>query len=60
SAFKIREGLTIGAKVTLRGARMYDFVEKLVNITQLFPGIFYKLSLSSCGHPRALKSYRQP
>ena len=30
SAFKIREGLTIGAKVTLRGDRMYDFVEKLV------------------------------
>lgn len=37
SAFKIREGLTIGAKVTLRGARMYDFVEKLVNIT--FPRV---------------------
>ena len=37
SAFKIREGLTIGAKVTLRGTRMYDFVEKLVNIT--FPRV---------------------
>jgi large subunit ribosomal protein L5 len=37
SAFKIREGLVIGAKVTLRGARMYDFVEKLVNIT--FPRV---------------------
>jgi large subunit ribosomal protein L5 len=33
SAFKIREGLVIGAKVTLRGQRMYDFVDKLVNIT---------------------------
>ncbi|MDD5071988.1 MAG: 50S ribosomal protein L5 [Patescibacteria group bacterium] len=33
SAFKIREGMVIGAKVTLRGARMYDFVEKLVNVT---------------------------
>jgi large subunit ribosomal protein L5 len=37
SAFKIREGLVIGAKVTLRGQRMYDFVEKLVNIT--FPRV---------------------
>jgi large subunit ribosomal protein L5 len=37
SAFKIREGLVIGAKVTLRGERMYDFVEKLVNIT--FPRV---------------------
>lgn len=33
SAFKIREGMIIGAKVTLRGQRMYDFTEKLVNIT---------------------------
>lgn len=37
SAFKIREGLVIGAKVTLRGQRMYDFVDKLVNIT--FPRV---------------------
>lgn len=33
SAFKIREGMTIGIMVTLRGDRMYDFVDKLVNIT---------------------------
>jgi len=32
ASFKIREGMEIGAKVTLRGDRMYDFVEKLVNI----------------------------
>jgi len=31
SNFKLREGMIIGAKVTLRGARMYDFVERLVN-----------------------------
>lgn len=37
SAFKIREGLVIGAKVTLRGQRMYDFVDKLVGIT--FPRV---------------------
>lgn len=37
SAFKIREGLIIGAMVTLRGNKMYDFVERLVNIT--FPRV---------------------
>jgi large subunit ribosomal protein L5 len=29
--FKVREGMTIGAKVTLRGERMYEFVDKLFN-----------------------------
>ncbi len=37
SAFKSRKGMTVGVAVTLRGPRMYDFVEKLVNIT--FPRI---------------------
>ncbi len=37
SAFKIRQGNVVGVKVTLRGRRMYDFIEKLVNIT--FPRI---------------------
>lgn len=37
SAFKVREGMIIGAMVTLRGKRMYDFIEKLVNIS--FPRI---------------------
>ena len=37
AAFKIREGLIIGAKVTLRGQQMYDFTDKLVNIT--FPRV---------------------
>jgi large subunit ribosomal protein L5 len=30
--FKVREGMNVGAKVTLRGARMYEFVDKLMNI----------------------------
>ncbi len=30
--FKVREGNPIGAKVTLRGQRMYDFLERLVNV----------------------------
>ncbi|MBD5393666.1 MAG: 50S ribosomal protein L5 [Lachnospiraceae bacterium] len=30
--FKIREGLPIGCKVTLRGERMYEFLDRLVNL----------------------------
>lgn len=30
--FKIREGVPIGCKVTLRGSRMYDFLQKLFNV----------------------------
>jgi len=37
AAFKIRQGMPIGIKVTLRGPRMYDFVEKLVAVT--FPRV---------------------
>jgi len=33
SAFKIREGMTVGVRATLRGNRMYDFIEKLINIS---------------------------
>ncbi len=37
ASFKIRDGMTIGAMVTLRGERMYDFLDKLINIS--FPRI---------------------
>src|SRR5262245_18766734 len=30
--FKIRAGMPIGAKVTLRGARMYEFLDRLINV----------------------------
>ncbi len=30
--FKLREGMNIGAKVTLRGERMYEFVDRLFNV----------------------------
>jgi large subunit ribosomal protein L5 len=33
AAFKLREGQTIGASVTLRGARMWQFFDRLVNVT---------------------------
>jgi len=32
ATFKVRQGMPIGVKVTLRGDRMYDFVDKLVSI----------------------------
>jgi len=35
--FKLREGMAIGVKVTLRGERMYDFVDKLFNVA--FPRV---------------------
>ena len=33
ATFKLREGMPIGCKVTLRGERMYEFLDKLFNIT---------------------------
>ena len=32
SAFKLREGMPVGLKVTLRGERMYEFLDRLMNI----------------------------
>jgi len=32
AGFKLREGMAIGAKVTLRGTRMYEFLDRLVSI----------------------------
>lgn len=37
SNFKVRQGQEIGAKVTLRGKRMYDFIQKMTRIT--FPRV---------------------
>lgn len=43
ASFKVREGDTVGLQVTLRGARMYDFLDKLIHIalprTRDFRGI---------------------
>ncbi|WP_102693555.1 50S ribosomal protein L5 [Rummeliibacillus pycnus] len=33
AGFRLREGMPIGAKVTLRGERMYDFLDKLISIS---------------------------
>jgi large subunit ribosomal protein L5 len=32
ASFKLREGMPVGAKVTLRGARMYEFLDRLTSI----------------------------
>jgi len=32
AAFKVRQGMSVGAKVTLRGNKMYEFLDKLFNI----------------------------
>jgi len=32
ASFKLREGMPVGAKVTLRGARMYEFIDRLASI----------------------------
>ncbi|PPE06074.1 50S ribosomal protein L5 [Williamsoniiplasma lucivorax] len=32
AVFKLREGMPIGTKVTLRGKKMYDFLDKLINV----------------------------
>ncbi|HUY62542.1 MAG TPA: 50S ribosomal protein L5 [Candidatus Paceibacterota bacterium] len=43
ASFKVREGDTVGLQITLRGARMYDFLDKLIHIalprTRDFRGI---------------------
>jgi len=45
--FKVREGMKIGAKVTLRGDRMYEFVDKLISIAIPRVRDFRGLSASS-------------
>lgn len=53
SSFKIREGMVVGASVTLRKQRMYEFVDKLINLTlpnvRDFRGL-HKKSLDKSGN----------
>lgn len=53
SAFKIRKGMIVGAMVTLRGERMYDFIDKLINVALArardFRGLDEK-SVDNCGN----------
>lgn len=49
AGFRLREGMPIGAKVTLRGERMYEFLDKLVTVSlprvRDFHGVSKKLSM---------------
>jgi len=47
SAFKIRKGMPIGVKVTLRNKKMYDFLEKLIKIVLPRLKDFHGISLKS-------------
>lgn len=53
AAFKVRQGDTVGYQVTLRGARMYDFLDKLIHValprTRDFRGI-PKTAVDSMGN----------
>ncbi len=47
AGFKLREGMSIGAKVTLRKERMYEFMDRLVNIAMPRIRDFRGLSIKS-------------
>ncbi len=47
SSFKIRRGMVVGYKVTLRGKKMYDFIYKLINIALPRVRDFWGISLKS-------------
>ncbi|MCX6790246.1 MAG: 50S ribosomal protein L5 [Candidatus Kaiserbacteria bacterium] len=53
ASFKVREGDTVGMQVTLRGARMYDFIDKVIHIalprTRDFRGLSAK-SIDAMGN----------
>jgi len=58
--FKVREGMNIGAKVTLRGDRMYYFADKLMNIVLLRVHVFRCVSDSSFdGHGSYVRGVRE-
>ena len=59
ATFKVRDGQAIGCKVTLRGARMYEFLDRLVNIA--IPRIrdFRGISAALLRRPRQLQPGRE-
>jgi large subunit ribosomal protein L5 len=54
ASFKIREGMPIGARVTLRGARMWEFLDRLISIALPRIRDFRGLSTGSFDGPRQL------
>ncbi len=61
ASFKIREGMPIGVKVTLRGQRMYDFLYKLINFSlpriRDFRGVKPKAFDSNGNYNLGIKEY---
>src|SRR5699024_5638509 len=59
ATFRLREGMPIGAKVTLRGERMYDFLDKLISLSlprvRHFRGISKKAFDGRGNDPLAVK-----
>jgi large subunit ribosomal protein L5 len=51
SAFRLREGMEIGCKVTLRGLRMYEFLDRLISLALPRVRDFRGLSPRSCDGP---------
>lgn len=50
SAFKVRAGMVIGAKVTLRGERMWEFLDKFINVTLARVRDFHGVDPKGFGH----------
>jgi large subunit ribosomal protein L5 len=59
AAFKVREGLPIGCKVTLRGARMYEFLDRLISIAMPRIRDFRGVSPRGLRRPRQLQHGRE-
>ena len=55
AAFKLREGMVIGAKVTLRKDRMYEFLDRLITIALPRVKDFRGLKPTSLRRPRQLR-----
>lgn len=57
--FKLREGMTIGVKVTLRGERMYEFLDRFFNLALPRVRDFRGINPNSFRRPRQLFRRRQ-
>jgi len=54
AAFKLREGMIIGAKVTMRGERMWEFLDKFIHITLARVRDFHGIDPKSMGQSSCL------
>jgi len=59
SGFKIKKGQQVGLKVTLRGKRMYDFLDKLINIALPRTKDFKGVSSSFDGHGNLTLGFKE-